>query len=236
MGRRNGIALALTILLHLIVVLLIIYIRGPAPPRKEERSLLGFAIPAPPSARKEKEKSEASEEKKQVTKKEPVKPVPLPYVPPPPLIPGKVPTPPQSAFIEISKADFAASDISRIGKSGGGTGDSKAVQGPGEGPGGATLYDADWARRPTNAELAGYLPARAPSKGWGLVACRTAPGNRVENCQSMGESPLGSGFARAVREAAWQFRVLPPRINGQPVIGAWVRIRITYGVEAEPEG
>jgi protein TonB len=52
----------------------------------------------------------------------------------------------------------------------------------------------------------------------------------------MGESPLGSGFARAVREAAWQFRVLPPRINGQPVIGAWVRIRITYGVEAEPEG
>jgi protein TonB len=109
-----------------------------------------------------------------------------------------------------------------------GKGDSAAVSGPGEGPGGVQLFEAEWYRRPTNAELSPFLPNNAPAQGWGLVACKTVDHYHVDNCQTLGESPLGSGFARAVRLAAWQFLVLPPRVNGKVQVGSWVRIRIDY--------
>ena len=83
------------------------------------------------------------------------------------------------------------------------------------------------AREPTNTELRGYLPQNAPD-GYGLIACKTAPQNRVEDCVELENHPRGSRLASAVRQAAWQFRVKPPRKNGRPLIGEWVRIRIDY--------
>ncbi len=94
------------------------------------------------------------------------------------------------------------------------------------GPNGERLYPADWQRRPTRAELGFYLPPGL--SGWGMIACRTAPNFRVEDCRELGQSPAGSGLSRAVREAAWQFRIHPPRVGGKPMIGAWVSIRIDY--------
>ncbi len=231
--RRNGVALALTIALHLLVLLAVLFVRGPQFVRMQEHGLTGFLIPAPPSP--DKEKSEKKQEKKAEKSKAEEAAAAPPAAKPPP-VPSAARVPQQPAFIEM---DLAGTDISKLGKAPSASaskGDSKAVYGPGQGPGGVTLYEAEWYRKPTDAELAGYLPANRPRRGWGLVACRTIEDYHVDNCQSLGESPMGSGFARAVRQAAWQFRVMPPRVDGKPQIGTWVRIRISYGMEGDPEG
>ena len=156
-------------------------------------------------------------------------------LPRPPRLPSPVPKPSPANMIELSKADFAASDISRLsrnsqGSSGddGGSGGSAATYGPGAGPGGARLYKAEWYRRPSHAELAGYLTAGAPPGSWAMIACRTIDHFHVEDCRQIGESPPGSGLSRALRLAAWQFLVRPPRIDGKPLVGAWVSIRFDF--------
>lgn len=141
----------------------------------------------------------------------------------------------------LTPQDYAAADIATLpahaaglaAGAGGGRGAGQASgdsDGAGEGPNGQKLYYADWYRRPSNAELDFYLKPGMPAEGWGEVACRTVDRFHVEDCQELGSSPPGSGFARAVREAAWQFLVKPPRIGGQSLVGSWVRIRIDYTI------
>jgi protein TonB len=100
----------------------------------------------------------------------------------------------------------------------------------GTAPNGEPMYAAAWYREPTHGELRGYL-STASGPGWGLIACRTAPDYRVEDCVALEEYPQGSQINRAVLAAAWQFRVRPPRLGGKVMVGSWVRIRIDYGVE-----
>jgi len=114
------------------------------------------------------------------------------------------------------------------------SGDPAKITSPGAGPGGERLYKADWQREPTNAQLAFYLPkSGAPQGSWALIACRTVEKFRVEDCRELGESPPGSHLARAIVEAAWQFRVVPPRVGGKALVGSWVSIRITFSREGE---
>ncbi len=230
---RSSVALLATIIVHVLLLLLLLLTRGPMVPKKEERALATFSV-MPDPARKE-----AGEKVKRVEKKATAESSP----PPTPTKPVPTPDPPQVAapsIIPVTKDVFAASNIANLpsqGKSNGavGTGANSAkVSGPGEGPGGVQLYEAEWYRRPTDMELSGYMPPHPPSDGWGLVACRTIENFHVENCQSLGESPPGSGLARAVRQAAWQFLVRPPRIDGKAQVGAWVRIRIDYSRRVVP--
>ena len=129
----------------------------------------------------------------------------------------------------MSKDELAAADISKLPAAGaGGRGDSEVV---GHGPNGEALYNAEWAREPTDAEIGGYWPRHVT--GWGLVACKTMPNNRVDDCVEIDQSPPGSHLASAVRQAAWQFRVRPPRKGGRELIGAWVRILIEIESRSE---
>ena len=89
------------------------------------------------------------------------------------------------------------------------------------------LYAAEWAREPTNQELSFYLPRNAPD-GYGLIACKTYPRNRVDDCVALESYPASAHLANAVLNAAWQFKVRPPRKNGKAMVGEWVRIRIDY--------
>jgi protein TonB len=152
--------------------------------------------------------------------------------PPRPLAPDPNAPPPPPSFVPLSREDFAAGDISKLSSHKGegetGTQTAGTSYGPGEGPNGAPLYNAEWYREPTPGELALYLPKGGPRPGSALIMCQTAPNYRVENCRGLGETPPGSGLASALRQAAWQFKVRPPRIGGKPIIGAWVRIRFDW--------
>ena len=150
--------------------------------------------------------------------------------PRPPAAPMPIPLA-KSPLVTVSKEDLAAADISRLGSAADratASANAGASYGPGEGPGGARLYNAEWVVEPTHAQLAGYVPNGAEAGSWALIACQTVARNHVENCAQLGESPRGSGLARAMRLAAWQFLVRPPRIDGKPQVGAWVKIRIDF--------
>ena len=216
--RASGLGLALGINLLLLLVLLGIGKFAPVV-EKTSRALTVDLLPESHSA-------ERAQRTKAVERPRPkVRPTPKP----PPIIlpvrPTIAPPPTPQPWIEMSKNEMAAADVRSLPKAGAGSGgDSEIV---GKGPHGETLYNAEWAREPTSAELNGYLPHNLRD-GWGLIMCRTIPGNRVEDCVELGQDPPGSHLASAVRQAAWQFRVRPPRKNGRPMVGEWVRIRIEY--------
>jgi protein TonB len=211
-----GLALGVNVLLLLVLLTLgIIPVQLPKP----EPGLVVDLIPSPaPSPSRTAAPSKAKQPAPR-----PIEHKALPLVPDKPQIPSRNPLP---MLLRLSAADLAASDISKLPKAtdGTGAGDSAVV---GRAPNGEVLYAAEWARHPTDAELSGYLPKNAPD-GYGLVACRTIPDNRVDDCIELENYPAGSHLASAVRQAAWQFRVRPPRKGGKPLIGEWVRIRIDY--------
>jgi hypothetical protein len=163
---------------------------------------------------------------------QPQPPRPTPQSSPQPVVPPL-------HIIKLSRAEFAASDISKMARQPAGNSsasqDSGTTAGPGEGPGGAHLYNAEWFREPTHAEMVTYMPVGGGSPGsWGMIACRTIEHNHVEDCRELAESPAGSGLARALRRASWQFLVRPPRVDGRKLIGSWVRIRFDF-IKAEEQ-
>ena len=215
--RLSSFALALAINIGLLLLLLELgVVTLPMKPRST--SMTVDLLPESRSA------SADQTVKNAVQRRSSTKPVPKP---PPIVLPSKPtiappPKPTKAPWIEMSSQEFAAADISKIPATGaGGAGDSEVV---GRGPNGEARYAAEWAREPSDAEINGYWPRNVT--GWGLVACKTMADNRVESCVELDQSPRGSHLASAVRQAAWQFRVRPPRKGGQPLIGAWVRILI----------
>jgi len=228
--RQRAGVLGVTVLIELALLLLVIIFGGD---KLRERivsvaptSIIFVPNPSPaPAPQRQRERA-----------KEAVKPPPAPRRQPPP-------TPPtpraELPFVPLSKADFAASDISKLGTAGAPAAASEGVAtssaSVGEGPGGVTLYNAEWVVEPSDAQLNGYLPREVTRGSWALIACQTIAHNQVENCAQLGESPRGSGLSKAMRLAAWQFRIRPPRIDGKPMVGSWVRIRIDFGKEKGEE-
>lgn len=230
---RRGVSITLAVIVHVLMLLMLLNITpdtimdiarsGAATtvdllpdPTREARQARKAATVAPKASTAAASKAKAAPPQAKAVAAEPTRPFDV---------------------IPLTHNDFAAGDIAGLpNRKAGAAGDTGQQAdanggGPGKGvrgPGGEQLYNADWYRRPTSTELAFYLPKNRQALGWGEIACRTIEGYRVEDCALLGESPAGSGLGRAVLNAAWQFRVQPPRIGGRPLIGSWVRIRIEY--------
>lgn len=247
--RATAIAVALAIEALLLLALLTLG-QGGFAPAGEDVAMTTFDIgPAPDQeaerdAAAQEDAGDAPSPQSQPTPDRPVEereqPAPNPPARPPVPVARPSPSPAQAPIIEMSPGDLAEADISspppRQPAAPAGTssaygpaapssaGDSQVV---GSAPNGEPLYAARWYREPTDGELRGYL-STASGPGWALIACRTAPQWRVEDCVGLDESPAGSNLQRAVLAAAWQFQVRPPRKGNQSLMGAWVRIRIDY--------
>ena len=206
------------------------------PPEHQEESISVVNLPAgqapaeaaaPSSAETEQSEEQPPEQPVTPQPTAPAEPLPpQPVLPKPPTsltTPSPPPPSPSVPKIGVRLRGGPAAGPPNTG-SGSSSRDTEQV---GLAPNGAPLYAAAWYREPTDSELRGYL-STASGPGWGLIACRTAPDYRVEDCVGLDEYPNGSQMNRAVLAAAWQFRVRPPRVGGQSMVGAWVRIRIDY--------
>lgn len=239
--RRRATAFVLAVLAHLLLIWVLLRLGpGVLTPHKDQRSLTTFSVL--PDETHDAATSSPAARKAAAKRADVPKPVRQPPPPPPPLPPAlgtrSLPVEPQPAptpSLFGQKGLFAGGDIAAMAPgdapdgngASGGKGDSVAAYGPGEGPGGQPLYNAEWYREPRDAELAPYLPHNLPQGAWAEIACRMVAHYHVENCQSLTENPIGSGMGRGMRQAAWQFLVLPPRRGGKELLGTWVRIRIT---------
>lgn len=232
--RRRGIGLAAALAIEALLVLLLLTLsQSKDPPQPQGTTVTTFdaspeqeAAPDPPSEERQDPAARPSPAPRQEA--EPIPQPPQPVPPPAAVLPRRE-LPRDFDLAQLPKAPTRPAPAQpAYGPQGssGFPGDSERV---GTAPDGSPLYAAEWYRRPSQKMLGDYLSTtRGP--GWGLIACRTVPDWRVEDCVAVGEYPQGSGIARAVLAAAWEFQVRPPRLRGQHVYGAWVRIRIDYEI------
>lgn len=227
-GRRAlglGLALAIEALLVLVLLTMVSGIGGKEKERPSEVSLTVQEVSeeAPRSQPRQQAQARPQFQRPQPQQPYPPQPNPQPHSPAPtptPIVPLQFQLAPGAPRITEPAGPPVRHVVSAYG-------DSERV---GTAPNGEPLYAAEWYREPDRHMLGTYLSA-AHGPGWGLIACRTAPDYRVEDCVPLEEYPEGSQINRSVLAAAWEFRVRPARRGGMPLVGSWVRIRITYDLE-----
>lgn len=232
LGRRT-LAISLAVLIPALLLLLLLFFGSEEQPDHRELRVsvvsleateLSEKAPEPSSAKRERTEDRPVPPQPETSEPLPPEPAaPLPPQPAPPPAPPTIPSPaiPQSTARPSGGQVYGPPDRGRSSS-------SRDTERVGTAPNGEPLYAAAWYREPRDDELRGYL-STASGPGWGLIACRTAPDYRVEDCVGLDEYPNGSQINRAVLAAAWAFQVRPPRLGGRPIVGSWVRIRIDYG-------
>ncbi|WP_293847043.1 hypothetical protein [Sphingopyxis sp.] len=235
-GRR-ALALSLAVLIPALLLLLLLSYGTELQPDYRETRVSVVSLEASAISQDAVEPSSAERERAEVqpAPEEPLPPEPAEPLPPRTTAPKAAPIMPTPAE-PLPSPPIPRSTIRPPGgavygpPNTGGSPSSRDTERVGTAPNGEPLYAAAWYREPRDDELRGYL-STASGPGWGLIACRTAPDYRVEDCVGLDEYPNGSQINRAVLAAAWAFRVRPPRLGGRPMVGSWVRIRIDYGIE-----
>jgi protein TonB len=216
--RRRVAAIAIVLLVHLLLLLaflrLGVFSGGPPGPR----AITAFNI----ADNKPAAKAEAQKQKSKAKAKAQSAITP-PVAPPPPPQNWVLGDPALRTFNLAETPSTAPAPPQQSAEASSGPADSPAV---GTGPNGQTLYAAEWVREPTDQELSYYIGQRARGGYYAIIACRTVARYKVEDCVPITERPQGSGLARSIVNAAWQFLVRPPRLDGKLKVGEWVSIRI----------
>jgi protein TonB len=234
-GRRT-LGLGLAVLIEVLVLLLLLTLgREQIPGVKDDRPTVVTLI-APEVAEKAPEPQRPEPERRAEARPDTQRPQPEQPSPPQPPAPSATPPAPSPLPILPTQWQLAPSapraPAAPPARAPYGPPDNRSpamrdTERVGTAPNGEPLYAAEWYREPDDHMLGTYL-STANGPGWGLIACRTAPDYRVEDCVGLGEYPQGSQIERSVLAAAWEFRVRPPRRGGQVLVGSWVRIRIDY--------
>lgn len=239
---RRIAAVVLAIAIEVLVALAFLSIMsGITPPEKKQPKTKIFEIRDPGAGKAEPKPDTAAKPAPKGGQVEHAQ-LNVPEIVPPP--PPPVEPPPDVNVLWLTKPQYAASDIGRNQPQGprntenaagaeNGTGDAPGDSrlAEGKGPNGEPIYIAEWYKRPRQSELEPYIPQRARGRpGWGMILCKTAPNYRVVDCSEVSDGPRGAGYAGAVRQASFQFRVRPPRKGGKSLVGSLVYIRIDYTI------
>lgn len=244
-ARGRALAFGLAFAIEALLLVLLLTLGADRQPGTKEKGIVVVDLDAPdlpsaPEKAAEPAKAEAKDrppvpeppDDKAPPPPQPTRPAPQPTQPeavplPPPRVPIPLarPAPPAPSPAPARRAPANRPVYGPPDK--GGSPAFRDTERVGTAPNGEPLYAAAWYRKPEEEMLHAYLSG-ASGPGWGLIACRTAPDYRVEDCIGLGEYPQGSRMMRSVLAAAWEFRVRPPRIGGRVLIGSWVQIRIDY--------
>ncbi|WP_282009644.1 TonB family protein [Brevundimonas aveniformis] len=157
-------------------------------------------------------------------------------------VPPEPPPPeaPEPAF--IAPPEPAAEPTPQIGAAPTETGEGRGQGGQGEGLGsgvgpgmgsGSGSAPPRLIRAPERAELRALHPRdalRSRRGGTASIRCRIRADGRVEACVALRETPPGLGFGEAAERSESYWRFEPPSINGRPVGGQAVTLRVEFMV------
>jgi TonB family protein len=96
--------------------------------------------------------------------------------------------------------------------------------------GAPTVTKPSWAALPSAADFQASFPKaeNGINKVRVVLACTVAPGGALAGCAVDQEEPAGQGFGEGALALASKFRVGPWSLDGEPTVGAKLRVPIRY--------
>jgi TonB family protein len=95
-----------------------------------------------------------------------------------------------------------------------------------------------WVAMPSAQMLASAYPREAREKGLatgrGVIDCEVAADGALANCSAASATPEGAGFAEAALRVAKELRLNLWTSEGGPVVGARIRLPISFEAETTP--
>lgn len=98
---------------------------------------------------------------------------------------------------------------------------------------GFTAVTPKWTATPTAADFQATIPKHenGPNDIRVTLVCDVQAGGTLSGCVVDRETPAGQGFGEAVLALAPKFKVEPWSAEGQPVVGAKVRVPVRYDLK-----